>query len=293
MNARPETVRFVADPGSGYALLDSGDGARLERWGTVVLDRPDPQAPWPRAGAASVWAGAQGRFTATALTRGDWQFHRPLPRPWVLPYRAGTTDLEFLLEPTGFKHVGVFPEQAANWAYLRERLGAGAAVLNLFGYTGAASVAARAAGADVTHVDAVRQVVDWARRNLDHNGLAGVRWVVEDALHFARGEVRRGRRYDAILLDPPTWGVGPKGTKWKLEDHLSLLLREVVALLAPGGHIILNTYSGLSPLAVAVWLQRIAPEVAWQELAAGELCLQGEDGHLLPTGTLVRGRRSG
>ena len=293
MKSAPAFDRFVAETGPDYVLLDSGLGARLERIGGVVLQRPDPSAVWPRRADAKDWAAAQGAFTASGLTRGDWCFTRPLPPAWFFRFPTPSLpvgELCFTLEPTGFKHIGIFPEQAANWAYLLDHLGPGASLLNLFGYTGAASVAARAAGADVTHVDAVRQVVDWARRNLEANGLAGVRWVVEDALHFARGEVRRGHRYDVILLDPPTWGIGPKGTKWKLEDHLEPLLTAVLDLLAPGGHLILNTYSGLSPTALTTWLSRIAGPGSPFEWSAGELCIQGRDGHLLPTGSLLRGQ---
>ena len=200
-------------------------------------------------------------------------------------YRSPRLQLSFHLEMTRFKHVGIFPEQAVNWEFIAEHLQPGDAFLNLFAYTGGASLAARAVGADVTHVDAIRQVVDWTRVNMELSGLDGIRWVVEDALKFAQREQRRGNKYKGIVLDPPTWGLGPKGQKWRIEDQLLSLCETVADLIEPGGFIIMNTYSGIAPSALETVWARILPSA---DTEAGELCLRGEDGHWIPTGSLIR-----
>ena len=200
-------------------------------------------------------------------------------------YKSDRLNLTFQLEMTKFKHVGLFPEQAENWEYIAEHLKPGNRFLNLFAYTGGASIAARAAGADVTHVDAIRQVIDWTRVNMELSGLDGIRWVVEDALKFAEREQKRGNTYDGIVLDPPTWGLGPKGEKWRLEDQLTRLCEAVADIVAPGGFIIMNTYSGISPTALETLWSRLLPTAASE---VGELCLEGKDGHMIPTGSLIR-----
>jgi 23S rRNA (cytosine1962-C5)-methyltransferase len=286
-SAPPAAHRWYPAFHTDYELLDSGNGARLERFGSVVLERPDGGAVWPAALPLREWERADARFEPTGISKGHWlpAPGRSLPDVWTLAYRHGRLDLRFQLELTSFKHVGLFPEQAANWDYLAETLAPGDRFLNLFAYTGGASLAARAAGADVTHVDAIRQVVDWTRVNMELSGLDGIRWVVEDASRFVARELRRGNRYRAIALDPPTWGIGPQGAKWKLEDHLIPLLEDVLALLEPQGVLILNTYSGLSPTTLETLARRLAPG---KTAASGELCLLGKDGHLLPTGSLLR-----
>jgi 23S rRNA (cytosine1962-C5)-methyltransferase len=271
---------------NGYELMDAGDGARLERWGEYVLDRPDPAVIWPPTETMGHWNQADARFEATAKTKGFWhQTGGQLPASWDLTYQSPRLHLHFKLELTSFKHVGLFPEQAVNWEYIAEHVKSGDKFLNLFAYTGGASLAARAAGADVTHVDSIRQVVDWTRENMERSGLDGIRWVVEDALKFAEREVRRSNRYKGIVLDPPTWGLGTKGAKWRLEDQIRPLCEIVAQLIEPGGFIIMNTYSGISPTALEQLWRSIMPDAAFE---SGELCLKTRHDALVPTGSLVR-----
>lgn len=263
-----------------WALLDVGGGRKLERFGGRVLDRPEGGAVWPVAKPAA-WSKADNRFDATSKTAGRWTDSKM--KPWTMRYAP--LDLTFHLESTRYKHIGVFPEQAANWDVLAQRLQPGQRFLNLFAYTGGASLAARRAGAEVTHVDAIRQVIDWTRRNMESSGLDGIRWVVEDAAKFVAREVKRGNTYDGIMLDPPTWGIGAKGEKWRLEDALIPLLRDVRALARPGGFIILNTYSGLTPVTLESTIAAVMPGVS---VEVGELCLRSEFGVFLPTGSCAR-----
>ena len=284
--SQDQTKRWWPEQWNGYELLDAGDGARLERWGDYVLDRPDPAVIWPAAMGVEEWNAADARFEATAKTKGFWHTNRGrMPESWDLAYNSDRLNLRFKLELTSFKHVGLFPEQAVNWEYIAEHLRPGDTFLNLFAYTGGASLAARAAGADVTHVDSIRQVVDWTRENMERSGLDGIRWVVEDALKFAEREVRRGNRYTGIILDPPTWGLGTKGSKWRLEDQIRPLCETVAQLVQPGGFIIMNTYSGISPTALEQLWRATLPEAA---LESGELCLRTRQGDWVPTGSLVR-----
>jgi 23S rRNA (cytosine1962-C5)-methyltransferase len=263
-----------------HELLDSGGGRRLERFGDKVLDRPETGAVWPASGH---WK-ADHRYEPTGKTSGKWT--PAIPGSWRLHYAP--LDLHFALEATRYKHIGVFPEQAANWEVLAATLRPGDRFLNLFAYTGGASLAARRVGAEVTHVDTIRQVVDWTRKNMEISGLEGIRWVVDDAAKFVSREARRGNLYSAVMLDPPTWGIGPKGTKWRLEDALEPLLRDVHAIVEPGGLIILNTYSGLSPATLHTWISRLMPGVS---VEVGELCLRSADDTFMPTGSCARIRK--
>ncbi len=214
---------FLCDQWRDYEVLDTGDGEKLERWKDVVLRRPDPQVIWPKAKPA-LWEKADACYTRSETGGGSWTFARQLPARWVMTLG----DLQFYVRPTGFKHTGLFPEQAANWAFMRGRIAEASArgrsvnVLNLFAYTGGATLACAAQGAHVTHVDAAKGMVTWARENRDLSGIPEerTRLIVEDAKTFVQRELRRGNHYDGILMDPPSYGRGPSGEVWKLEDEL-------------------------------------------------------------------------
>lgn len=220
-----------------YELVDFGMGRKLERFGPYLLDRPCPAADGVGLAPPGRWREASARFERTVSEQGNWTSLQPMPEHW--PIRCGGLKLE--LKRTPFGHVGIFPEQTANWAWLERqvlRLRGDAQpirVLNLFAYTGAATLTAAAAGAEVVHVDAAKNVVTWARRNAELSQLADrpIRWIVEDARKFVAREARRGNRYDAIVLDPPSYGHGPGGQSWRMEDHLDELLRGCLDLASP------------------------------------------------------------
>lgn len=270
-----------------HELLDSGGGARLERFGDIVLIRPEPHAVWERGLEEREWRRlAAAEFVPTGRTKGHWLPLQSVPDNWVIRYPLSTGPvLSFSLEFTKFKHVGLFPEQAVNWEWIAERMAPGRRLLNLFAYTGGASLAGRASGAEVTHVDAIKQVVSWTRMNMELSGLEGIRWCVEDAMKFVVREGRRGNLYDLVVMDPPAWGLGPKGEKWRLEDQLLPLVSATAGLLAPGGSLVMNTYSGLSPSTLENVWRHVLPDA---RIDAGELCLHSGTGQVLPTGSLLR-----
>ena len=280
-----------------YELIDSGDFEKLERFGRYVTRRPEPQAIWRRTLAEEEWrrtADAAFLRDARSDEHGQWCLGDKMPDRWAVEYAYKGMRLRMRLALTSFKHVGVFPEQAANWDFIydncRAMIAAGVApkVLNLFAYTGGATLAARASGAEVTHVDSVKQVVTWSRENMELSGLEGVRWIVEDALKFVRREVRRGNRYHGIILDPPAYGRGANGEKWILEDNIGEMLACCAQLLEPAGaFLVLNLYSmGLSST-----LARTAVRQAFgvpREEQWGELCFTDRAGKELPLGTYYR-----
>jgi len=281
-----------------YALLDSGAGEKLERFGDVLLVRPDPQALWRRRLDAREWQAADLVFVRESDRGGRWEPDEERPRKgWVI----GFQDARFLIRPTPFKHVGLFPEQAANWLWMKELLpdlGEEPRILNLFGYTGAASVLARQWGCDVTHVDASRTALAWARENAELSGLAGdaLRLVLEDALAFVRRDARRGARYQGIWVDPPHYGRGPKGEKWQFETGLAPLLEACERLLAERSFLVLSSYAiGYSALSLANLLRDLVSGSSGNGTAvdAGELVLPeaGENARILPCGFCARWRR--
>lgn len=239
----------LADKWQDYCLIDTSDGERLERWGNVALIRPDPQIIWKCSGEAPEWASAHARYIRSSSGGGTWDYRRKLPESWQIKYG----ELTFMVKPTGFKHTGLFPEQAVNWDYCAELIrGANRPinVLNLFAYTGGATLACAAAGASVCHCDAVKGMVDWARTNAKLSGLSDrpIRWIVDDAVKFIGREIRRGTRYDGIILDPPSYGRGTNGEMWKLEDSIYSLMTSITELLSDKPlFVLLNSYTtGLS-----------------------------------------------
>ena len=282
-----------------YELIDTGNFEKLERFGRYVTRRPEPQAIWRPSLAEEEWrrlSDASFLRDARSDERGEWRLREGMPSRWTVEYRYRGMRLRMRLGLTSFKHVGIFPEQAANWDFIYDNClalgGDGRTeaprVLNLFAYTGGATLAARAAGAGVTHVDSVKQVVTWARENVEQSALEGVRWIVEDALKFVQREVRRGNRYDGIILDPPAYGRGANGEKWVLEDCIGEMLACCAQLLEPRrAFLVLNLYSmGLSSTLARTAVRQAfgAPRTEqW-----GELCFTDRGGKELPLGTYYR-----
>ena len=216
-----------------YELLDTSRGERLERWGDIILIRPDPQILWDTPRKDPRWKQAHARYHRSNTGGGQWERYRPIPDSWQISYG----DLQFALKPMGFKHTGLFPEQATNWDLMSDLIkkeNRPVKVLNLFGYTGAATLACVAAGAHVTHVDASKGMVAWGKENATSSGLADkpMRWLVDDCVKFVQREQRRGNTYDGILMDPPSYGRGPGGEVWKLEEQVYPLVAECVKLLS-------------------------------------------------------------
>ena len=280
---------WIADGWKDYEVIDTSCGEKLERWGDYLLVRPDPQVIWDTPKVNKGWKHMNGHYHRSKKGGGEWEFF-DLPEQWDIHYKG----LTFNLKPFSFKHTGLFPEQAANWNFIYDNCMRMRAeertpkVLNLFAYTGGATLAARAAGADTTHVDSVKQVVTWARENMEQSGLEGVRWIVEDALKFVQREVRRGNRYNGIILDPPAYGRGANGEKWILEDNIGEMLECCARLLEPrGAFLVLNLYSmGLSAT-LASTAVRQAFGTPFEE-QFGELCFDDRAGKRLPLGTYCR-----
>lgn len=292
---------LLADQWRDYQLLETGDGMKHERWGQHTLVRPDPQIIWPRYGKkpGTPWKDWDGLYHRSESGGGKWEFRQTMPETWTVNYPR--LDLKFKIRPTSFKHTGLFPEQAVNWewfsAKIKQAVAAGREVnvLNLFGYTGAATCAAAAAGARVCHVDAADGMVKWCRENAALSGLkdAPIRFIVDDCLKFVRREIRRERRYDAIIMDPPTYGRGSTGEMWKLEDHLWTLLTECREILSEDPlFFLINAYTArLSPTVVANLLSELIPGKKG-EITAGEVGLPGQrDGKILPCGIYGRWER--
>ena len=243
---------FIANGWSDYEIIDAGGGDKLERWADVTLLRPDPQAVWPMEAGAK---GIDAKYIRSNSGGGYWEYRRTLPESWHVHYR----DLTFIVRPTGFKHTGLFPEQAVNWDHMRsvvkrfksENPGKPFRVLNLFAYTGGATCALAAEGAEVVHVDAAKSIVQWAKANLAECGLAEkpVRFIVDDCMKFVQREARRGHFYEGILMDPPSYGRGPDGEMWRIENGLYPLVEACVKLLSEdASFFLINSYTtGLAP----------------------------------------------
>jgi 23S rRNA (cytosine1962-C5)-methyltransferase len=288
----------VTAPSAAYALVDCGEGRKLERFGPILIDRPEPQAMWQPRRPRAKW-GPHAVFSASGddEEKGRWRIDKPVPDAWPVELAFGPRPVTMLCRLSGLWHLGLFPEQAPHWRWMLERLASVRGkprLLNLFGYTGAASLIAAAAGAEVVHVDASKKTVAWARENQAASGLgdAPIRWIVEDARKFVAREARRGRTYHGILIDPPKFGRGAEGEVWELFTDLPALVAQCVGLLEPRhSHLILTAYAiRASPLALD-GLLREAVHTRGGTVDSGELAIQTEgDGRLLGTSLYARWR---
>ena len=283
---------WVSDAWKDYEVLDATGGERLERWGDHILVRPDPQVIWNTPKTAFEWKRYDARYGRSNTGGGRWTDH-DLPERWQIKYKDYLT---FNVKPMNFKHTGVFPEQAANWDFIREKVsfaGRPVRVLNLFAYSGGATLAAAAGGAEVFHVDASKGMVQWAKENAVASGLSGcpIHWMVDDCAKFIQREIRRGRKYDGIIMDPPSYGRGPSGEIWKMETSFYPFLQEVAKVLSDDPlFVIINSYTtGLAPSAVAYASDVVFGAKYGGKTEAGELGLPvKESGLILPCGATGR-----
>ncbi len=279
-----------------YELIDFGDGRRLERFGGLVLDRPCPAAEGVARADPGIWGRADARFKRDEANSGTWSGRDKLPSQWTIAHGQ----LAFELKRNEFGHLGLFAEQAANWGWIAAKVKAAGGplkVLNLFAYTGASTLAAAAAGAEVVHVDAARNIVAWARRNAELSGLAEapVRWIVEDAVKFVKRECKRGAEYDAVILDPPSYGHGRRGEVWRLSKHLPRLLAMCAELTAGRRRFLLLTAHtpGFGPERLGDMLEQALAETDPGRVTAAEMTIPDAAGRELPSGVVVRWESSG
>ncbi|HQV77456.1 MAG TPA: class I SAM-dependent methyltransferase [Chitinophagales bacterium] len=282
-----------------YELIDSGDFQKLERFGNYITIRPEPQAIWNKKISDAEWKSqAHVQFESLSSSSGKWNFLKKMPENWLLNYQHNGLDISFNLALTKFKHVGIFPEQSVNWDYIFQRTAAlksqmeHVKVLNLFAYTGGASLAATAGGAETFHVDSIKQVVSWANRNMESSKLKDIRWVVEDAVKFVKRELKRGKIYQGIILDPPAYGHGTDGEKWKLEDQINEMVFDTLSLLDKENHFyLLNTYSlGFSSLIIENIISDNLSKTSFNKVQPeyGELYIPSTTEQKLPLGVYCR-----
>ena len=282
---------FLATGWNDYEVLDTGDGEKLERWGNIILQRPDPQTIWPKA-EPGLWEKADAVYHRSEKGGGQWEFRKTLPERWTVQWEK----LKFFVRPTGFKHTGLFPEQEANWRWMEQLIRKSGRseirVLNLFGYTGGATMACASAGAQVTHVDAAKGMVQWAKENRQLSGLpeTSCRWIVEDALAFVRREIRRGHTYDGILMDPPSYGRGPSGEVWKLENELYGLVETCSQALSEEPlFFLINSYTtGFQASVLSNMIEKCVTLRYGGKIDSQELCLPVRTGGILPCGASGR-----
>ena len=284
---------YIASGWKDYEVIDTGDGEKLERWDSVILRRPDPQAIWPKQNP-TLWEKADAWYHRSQKGGGEWEFFKKLPERWTVRYG----DLRFYVRPTGFKHTGLFPEQAVNWDWMVELIrGANRPIkmLNLFGYTGGATCACATAGAHVTHVDAAKGMAQWAGENRRLCGIdeTRVRWIIDDALKFVQREARRGNAYQGILMDPPSYGRGPGGEVWKLENELYGLVCACEKVLAEDAlFMLINSYTtGLQPAVLNNMLTMAVAKNRGGSVRADEIVLPVTAGGVLPCGASGRWSR--
>ena len=285
---------WIANKWNDIEVIDCSDGEKLERWGAHILVRPDPQVIWQTERLNSGWRDFDGRYQRSKTGGGQWERGR-LPQRWQVEYG----DLKFHVGPMNFKHMGLFPEHAANWDFAGEQIrsaGRPLQILNLFAYTGGATIAAAAAGASVCHVDAARGMVAWAKENAAISGLSDrpIRWIVDDCAKFVQREIRRGRRYDGIIMDPPSYGRGPDGEVWKLEESLYPFVELVSGVLSDDpAFVIINSYTtGLSPSVLTYMSESIFTKRFGGHSESCELGLPvTESGLVLPCGATCRWQR--
>ena len=286
---------WIADQWKDYEVIDTCAGEKCERWGDYILVRPDPQVIWDTGHNNPAWKQKNGHYHRSNKGGGEWEF-RNLPKEWSIKYR----DLTFNLKPFSFKHTGLFPEQAVNWDWCAEKIrtaikekGRPLKVLNLFAYTGGATISAAAAGASVTHVDASKGMVTWAKENAVSSGLsdAPIRWLVDDCVKFVEREIRRGNTYDGIIMDPPSYGRGPKGEIWKIEDSIYPFIQLTAKLLSKDSvFFLINSYTtGLQPAVLSYMISTaIIPQFGGR-VEAEEIGLPvTESGLILPCGASGR-----
>ncbi|MCR5320707.1 MAG: class I SAM-dependent methyltransferase [Lachnospiraceae bacterium] len=282
---------WIADQWKDYEVIDTSNGEKLERWGDYLLVRPDPQVIWNTPKELTGWRKPNGHYHRSNKGGGEWEFFH-LPEEWSISYR----ELTFHLKPFSFKHTGLFPEQAANWDWCRDLIksaGRPVKVLNLFAYTGGATVSAAAAGASVTHVDASKGMVTWAKENAVASGLADapIRWLVDDCGKFVEREIRRGNKYDAIIMDPPSYGRGPKGEIWKIEDSIYPFLELTSQVLSDDPlFVLLNSYTtGLQPAVLNYMMSTVFAKRFGGHVEADEVGLPvTQSGLVLPCGAAGR-----
>ena len=295
---RKVTTMWLADKWIDYEVIDTSNGEKLERWADYILVRPDPQVIWNTPRSDKRWRNCNAHYHRSKAGGGEWEFF-DLPEQWSVDYHGTAGDLTFLLKPFSFKHTGLFPEQAANWDWFGELIrnavqqGRSVKVLNLFAYTGGATLAAAAAGASVTHVDAAKGMVAWAKENAKASGLenAPIRWLVDDCVKFVEREIRRENHYDAIIMDPPSYGRGPKGEIWKIEDAIFPLVELTSQILSDNPlFYLINSYTtGLQPAVLSYMINTAIVSKFGGSVESGEIGLPvSSNGLVLPCGASGR-----
>lgn len=291
---------LITETSPDYQLVDSGDGEKLEKFGSVILARPDPQATWPKRLSIDEWKKAEGHFIREEKG-GSWSLKKNVPEKWQI----NLEDLKFWIKPTAFKHTGIFPEQTVNWSWMKEKIvtrikensNSKPEILNLFGYTGGATLSCAQAGASLVHIDSSKSAISWARENVELSGLNDkpIRWIIEDARIFVEREIKRGRKYDAIIMDPPAFGHGVNNELWKIEEHLLPLIENCKKLLSEQPlFFLINGYSaGYSAIAyennLLTLVEKYDGEIEIGELAIREVIIDSQKlQRILPAGIFSR-----